>query len=320
VDAVRPAPARRAPRVPALDIVVDDLERDGHHLGRLEVLAVHRAGAGPDAGPDWQLDRLRLSNPEALLEARGHWRAQPGAPGALRRSVMDFELELRDAGTLLERVGQSGVLSGGRGRLGGQLAWQGSPLSPDIASLQGALSLRIDEGRFLKAQPGAARLLGVLSLQSLPRRLLLDFRDVFGEGFAFDKLEGEVRVDGGVARTRDLHMLGVQAAVMLDGQASLVQETQDLRVVVVPELNAGAASLAYAVVNPVVGLSTFVAQLLMRKPMMAASTREFHVHGSWADPQVDRVERRAPPDAGAGAPGVAAPPAPASAPSGPPGP
>jgi uncharacterized protein YhdP len=60
---------------------------------------------------------------------------------------------------------------------------------------------------------------------------------------------------------------------------------------VVPEINAGTASLAYAAINPAIGLGTFVAQLLLRRPLMAAGTREFHVTGTWADPKVDRVER-----------------------------
>jgi uncharacterized protein YhdP len=81
----------------------------------------------------------------------------------------------------------------------------------------------------------------------------------------------------------------------MEGQADLARETQDLRVLIVPEINAGGASLAYAAINPAVGLGTFLAQLLLRKPMMAASTREFRVTGSWDDPKVERVERK--PDA-----------------------
>ena len=61
---------------------------------------------------------------------------------------------------------------------------------------------------------------------------------------------------------------------------------------VVPEINAGTASLAYAVINPAVGLGSFLAQLFLRRPLMAASTREFNVQGSWADPKVERVERK----------------------------
>ena len=131
--------------------------------------------------------------------------------------------------------------------------------------MTGDVKVRFSQGQFLKVDPGAAKLLGVLSLQSLPRRLALDFRDLFQEGFAFDAIDGDLQIQQGVASTRNLRMRGVQAVVLMEGQANLGQETQDLQVYVVPDVNAGAASLAYAAINPVVGLGTFVAQMLLRK-------------------------------------------------------
>jgi uncharacterized protein YhdP len=62
-------------------------------------------------------------------------------------------------------------------------------------------------------------------------------------------------------------------------------------VLIVPEVNAGGASLAYAAINPAVGLTTFLAQLLLRKPIAAANTMQFLVTGPWSAPQVDKVER-----------------------------
>jgi uncharacterized protein YhdP len=154
------------------------------------------------------------------------------------------------------------------------------------------MNLALDAGQFLKAGPGAARLLSVLNLQALPRRLMLDFRDLFQEGFAFDNVTGDVSIADGVASTNNLRMRGVQAAVLMEGRADIAHETQDLRVLVVPEINAGTASLAYAVINPAVGLGAFAAQWFLRRPLMAASTREFSVQGSWAEPKVERVERK----------------------------
>ncbi len=180
--------------------------------------------------------------------------------------------------------------------------------------MDGQLQLLFESGQFLKAEPGISRLLGVLNLQTLPRRLALDFRDVFQQGFAFDNVVGDVTIAGGVASTNNLRMRGAQAAVLIEGSADLVRETQDLRVVVVPEINAGTASLAYAVINPAVGLGTFLAQMFLRRPMMQAGTREFHVVGPWDDPKVERVERspRAPLPDMESAPAAAPTPAPAS--------
>ena len=271
------------PNVPALDIVVEDFELRGKKLGRLEVEAEHR---GADRR-EWRLARLNLSTPEARLVSSGTWNS-----GGPRRMALDFRVDVSDSGALLERLGMGRTVKGGQGRLQGQLAWHGSPLSPAWTSLTGQMQMNLDNGQFLKAEPGAARLLGVLSLQSLPRRLTLDFRDVFQQGFAFDNVSGNVKLADGVARTNNLRIRGVQAVVLMEGQADLRQETQDLRMVVVPEINAGTASLAYAAINPAVGLGTFLAQYVLRRPLQQAGTREFLVGGSWDQPTVATVERK----------------------------
>ncbi|HVK33812.1 MAG TPA: YhdP family protein [Burkholderiaceae bacterium] len=288
--------------VPALDIVIDNFELRGKKLGRVEVEAVNR---GPR---EWRMTRFVLTNPEAQLTGTGQWQA---GGAAAQRMVMDFKLDLADSGAFLDRLGFPGTLRGGKGHMGGQVSWAGSPLAFHVPSLDGKLDLSIENGQFLKAGPGAGRLLSVLSLQSLPRRLVLDFRDLFQEGFAFDNVSGDVTINDGVAATRNLRMRGVQAAVLMEGHADLQRETQNLRVVVVPEINAGTASLAYAAINPAIGLGTFLAQMFLRRPLMAASTREFTVQGSWDEPKIERVERKpgepipefdAAPSAPAGAP------------------
>ena len=188
-----------------------------------------------------------------MLTASGNWaslNAQGGTEVALppraapgrRRTVLNFKLDINDGGALLARLGMKDVVRRGRGKMQGQVAWLGSPLSLDYASMSGTFTVNVENGQFLKADPGIAKLLGVLSLQSLPRRLTLDFRDVFSEGFAFDFLRGDVVIERGIAKTNNLQMQGVNAAVLMDGKADLALETQDIKVVVVPEINAGTAS------------------------------------------------------------------------------
>ena len=288
--------------IPSLDIVVDDFELRGKRLGRLEMEAVNRtAGAGgADAGPrEWRLTRLNLATPEAVLSATGNWApvnalsALPRGTPERRRTVMNFRLDVSDAGELLARLGMKDLLRRGRGKLEGQVAWLGSPLTLDYPSMGGAFTVGLEAGQFLKAEPGIAKLLGVLSLQALPRRLSLDFRDVFSDGFVFDSIRGDVSIEQGMARTSNLQMKGVNAAVLMEGRADIARETQDIKAVVIPELNAGTASILASVVNPAVGLGTFLAQLFLRRPLMEAATQEFHIDGSWADPKVTRVDRRA---------------------------
>lgn len=284
--------------IPALDVVVDDFELRGKRLGRLEVEAINRsiAASGSVVGVrEWRLNKLNLIVPEATLTANGNWarlNAQSGVGGVTpdqRRTVMNFKLDIADGGKLLARFGMKDVVRQASGTMEGQVAWMGSPLKLDYPTLGGAFTVNVASGQFLKADPGIAKLLGVLSLQALPRRLTLDFRDVFSEGFSFDFLRGDVTVDKGLARTNNLQMKGVNAAVLMEGVADIAQETQDLKVVVVPEINAGTASLIATVINPAIGVGSFLAQLFLRRPLIESATQEFHIDGSWADPKVTKV-------------------------------
>ncbi|MCY7371001.1 MAG: TIGR02099 family protein, partial [Polaromonas sp.] len=286
--------------LPALDIVIDDFELRGKKLGRVEIDAVNRSANAPGGGREWRLNKLRLTLPEAEFNATGNWalapapvNAAPGvAPTDRRRTAMTFTLDIADSGELLKRFGMIDVVRRGKGRLEGQIEWSGSPLELDVPSLRGQFNVNVESGQFVKADPGIGKLLGVLSLQALPRRLTLDFRDVFSEGFAFDFVRGDVTIARGSAQTNNLQMRGVNAAVLMAGSADIASETQALRVVVVPEIDAGTASLIATVINPAIGLGTFLAQLFLRRPLMEAATREFLIDGTWTDPKVTPVERR----------------------------
>ncbi|MFP5405600.1 MAG: AsmA-like C-terminal region-containing protein, partial [Gammaproteobacteria bacterium] len=188
--------------------------------------------------------------------------------------------------------GFPGTMRNGAGALAGRVDWTGSPLAIDYSSLQGHLSLVLGKGEFLKTEPGIAKLIGVLNLQSLRQRLAFDFRDLFAEGFAFTDVRGMAKVANGIAHTDDFEMRGVTAQVKIKGDANLVAETQDLLVEVRPELNAGLASLAYAALaNPAIGLASFAAQLLLRQPLQQLFAWTYEVTGSWSDPQVTTKSR-----------------------------
>ena len=292
--------------IPALDVVVDEFELKGRRLGKLEIDAVNR-GAGTVAREggirEWRLNKLTLSTPEAVFTASGNWAAlgaqaaAPGGPrredrpGERRRTAMKFRLDIADAGQALARFGMKDVVRRGKGTMEGTVAWIGSPLAFDYPSLSGNFHVDVETGQFLKADPGLAKLLGVLSLQALPRRLALDFRDVFSEGFTFDFVRGDINIEQGIASTNNLQMKGVNAAVLMEGRADIARETQDLKVLVVPEINAGTASLVATAINPAIGLASFLAQYFLRQPLMRAATQEFHVDGTWADPRITRVPR-----------------------------
>jgi len=289
--------------VPALDIVVDDLELRGRKLGRVEIDAVNRNAEGVNGAREWRLNRFNVTMPEAVFTATGQWSQLSVGPAGTniakavnskRRTSMNFKLDIADSGELLNRFGMKDLIRQGKGKLEGQVSWLGSPLSLDYPSLGGSFNVNMESGQFMKADPGLAKLLGVLSLQALPRRFALDFRDVFSEGFAFDFVRGDVLIEQGMARTNNLQMRGVNLAVLMEGRADLGRETQDLKVVVVPEINTNTATLVTTIINPAVGLGSFLAQWILRRPIIESNTQEFHITGSWADPVITRTDAGAP--------------------------
>ncbi|WAW11152.1 TIGR02099 family protein [Oxalobacter vibrioformis] len=273
-------------QIPALDLVVDNFTLFDIKLGRIELVANNTVGP---TGREWRINRLSVSNPDARLQSTGNWVVDHSGAQHTR---MNYDLDIVNAGKLLDRFGYKGILSGGKGKMHGDISWAGLPYSLDIPSLSGKIDLNVGKGQFLKVDPGMAKLLGVLSMQSLPRRLTLDFRDVFSDGFAFDEIVAKAEITKGVARTENLTMKGVQATVLMDGSVDIARETQNLHVAVLPEINAGAASLAYSVINPAIGVGTFLAQLFLKDPLSKTFTFEYQITGSWAEPNIQKIESK----------------------------
>ena len=65
-----------------------------------------------------------------------------------------------------------------------------------------------------------------------------------------------------------------------------------MRVLVLPEINAGLASLGYVLVNPAVGLGSFLAQYILRDPLRKILAYEYRLKGSWDEPLVEQIKQR----------------------------
>jgi uncharacterized protein (TIGR02099 family) len=263
--------------LPALDIIADKLILNEKDLGRLELVAVNKV-------LDWRIEKLVLTGPESTLTANGvwqSWRLQP------RFNVNLTGLEVSDIGKYLERLGYPKTVQGGTAKLSGKLSWAGSPQSIDFATLSGDLDLDARQGQFLKAEPGAARLIGVLSMQSW---VTLDFRELYGKGFAFDSLSTKASLSNGVLTTDDFHMRGPSAQVRMSGQVDLVRETQDLMARVEPSVGDSVSGVVAVVVNPVWGLGALLLQRILKNPLGQALTFDYHVTGTWTEPHVERLK------------------------------
>jgi uncharacterized protein (TIGR02099 family) len=281
-----PRPAGAANAWPEIDLATEALYSRGHDLGKLEFTA-------RPVGSDWQIESLTLANDAGDIKAEGWWRTADS-----QQTKLDVAIDAHEAGAFLARFGTSDAITGAPTKIEGQLSWAGAPSDFDYPSLNGSFRLTSGAGQFLKADPGVGRLLGVLSLQSLPRRITLDFRDVFSEGFAFDSIVGSARIQDGMMSTDNLRMVGPSAAVDISGTVDLARETQKFKVRVQPALStsisAGAAALFLA--NPLlgaaVGAGTLLAQKVFKDPIEQLFSYEYAVSGGWSDPVVERISNR----------------------------
>jgi uncharacterized protein YhdP len=281
-----PAPAKlgvpmEAPQekeLPALDVIADSFSAKQKKLGKLELLAVQE-------DDDWRIQKLRISNPDGSLQMDGLWQGWRRRP----MTNANLHLEALDVGKLLTRLGYPEAVKRGTANLDGELSWAGSPHDIDFPSLTGSLKLEVKNGQFLKVEPGAGKLLGLLSLQSLPRRLTLDFRDIFSEGFAFDSVSGSARINRGVARTDDFRLEGPAAKVQMQGETDLDRETQNLKVRVAPQLGQSVSVAGAFLGGPVVGIAALVAQKLLRDPIDQIAAYEYSITGTWDNPNVVKI-------------------------------
>ncbi len=264
---------------PALDVIADSFQLGVKKLGRLELNAF-------ETGDDWTIQKLKISNPDSTLSAEGSWHNWTRNPN----TNLKFALNVDNIGKTLVRFGQPDTVKGGQAEVIGQLQWSGSPHEFDTTSLSGNFKLDAKKGQILKVQPGVGRLFGLLTLQSLPRRLSLDFKDLFSDGFAFDKISANARIDNGIMRSDDFFMTGPAAETQIKGETNLKTETQNLKVKVTPHVS-DSLSLAALAGGPIVGAAAFVAQKILKDPFNKIVSSDYIITGTWDKPQEVAAEK-----------------------------
>jgi uncharacterized protein (TIGR02099 family) len=271
------------PELPAIDLLVDRMSYKGRQWGRLELQAQQN-------GQDYQLNHFRLVNADGTLDADGKWKMSAGT----EETRVNLKFDIGNAGNILARFGFPNSLKNGSGGIDGSFAWPGSPMMYAKANLNGQFSMDTGKGQFLQIDPGAGKLLSILSLQALPKRISLDFEDVFSKGFEFDNIKGAAEVKQGVLFTDNLKIDGSAAKISMVGQVDLNKETQDLRVRVVPAVGNSAALLSWFLATPIVGASVFLANKILNDPLGQLISFEYNISGSWVDPKVEKILKKKP--------------------------
>ena len=272
----RPRTAAPADLPARLDFSAERFHYQGKDLGRVEI-------AGQRAGEDWLIEKLAMANADGTLHGKGAWRG-----GAPQRIALDFALQVSDAGQFLNRIGYRDLVKGGKAQLQGHLAWSGAPTTIDYPSLSGDVQMQAQDGQFLEIEPGLGKLVSLMSLQALPRRITLDFRDVFSKGFEFESIASAGRIDAGVMAVKEFRMHGTAAQVEMRGEVDLAAETQNLRVRVLPSLG-DTASTFIGLANPLLAIPAIIVQKILKDPLGHIFAFDYAVTGGWSEPKVDRI-------------------------------
>ena len=273
------SPSADNQRWPKLDLTAEVFVSEGRELGKLEMRA-------QPAADEWRIEQVKLTSVDGTVEAKGRWRPKGGLT-VIGDTAVDVALKWGDAGKFMARFGLPKGVDRGAGTLTGAISWPGSPAQFSYAKLGGKFTLETQQGRFTEMEPGIGKLLGVLSLQAIPRRLSLNFDDLFGKGLAFDEIKADVAINEGVASTETFTIYGPSSRVQIRGSADMNQETQDLQVRVFPSLTtATAIGIGFVTANPAIGAAVLLGQKLAKDPIERFLMREILVKGTWTNPEV----------------------------------
>jgi uncharacterized protein YhdP len=278
-------PSMTDPRqVPPIEARINDFELGGRKLGSVRA----------------QLDRVprgltftsvTAQGPGFTAEAKGNWLASDGPTPASRSIATDVDLTVTsmDVQAALKALGYGDVVAGTRGLLQAKLSWPGSPDTQALGRASGTVHLEIDDGQVLDLQPGAGRMLGLLSVAALPRRLSLDFSDLTDKGLAFDSVRGDFELRQGNAFTNNLLLSGPAADIGIAGRTGLGARDYDQTAVVTGNFGATLPVAGALAGGPVVGAAMLLFSQVFKEPLKGITRGYYRITGNWDEPQVERV-------------------------------
>ncbi len=280
--AVRPGEGDADPRkLPAIHFDIRDLLFDSRQFG-------HARGEMTRGTAGLTLNHFSLQHAAFSASGQGSWLLQDGQA----RCRVEVELDSNNVRGLMVAMNLGTLLAGKRGKLSAQVNWPGAPDGGFLERLSGQLRIEADDGELTSVQPGAGRVLGLMSLAHLPRRLALDFGDLTGEGLAFDTLRGDFTLRDGEATTNNLTLRGSAADIGMAGTTSLKNRSYDQTAVVTGQLGASLGVAGALAGGPVVGAALLLFSQIFKEPLKGATRGYYRITGSWDDPQVKRIDAR----------------------------
>lgn len=270
---------------PPVRVEIADLTYRGYQLGSMQLTASPIADG-------LSFEEIRFENPEMTVTGTGVW----GKPFNRNRSNFTINLKADKLHRMLDNFGyDTTAIKAGSTRISIDAGWDGSPDEFSLDKLAGTFDIRVKKGQLLEVSPAAGRLFGLLSIQTLPRRLTLDFTDLFGKGLAFDKITGSFNIANGNAYTNDLHLTGPSADVLISGRTGLSDQDYDQLVTVTPQI-ADNLPLASALLGPVgigVGAVLYLAGNMFESindNIDKMLRFQYTITGNWHNPKIEKVK------------------------------
>jgi uncharacterized protein (TIGR02099 family) len=243
------------------------------------------------------IDQLRALSPSVQITGSGDWNGTPTSSHTRMRITFAAD----DLGRMLTAFGYTGLVNGGKTEDQLDASWPGPPSAFNLANATGTLAIDVSDGRIPEVAPGMGRLFGLVSLAELPRRLTLDFGDVFGKGLGFDSIKGDFQLADGNASTSNLAIKGPAAQISISGRTGLRAKDYDQYVQVVPHIGNSLPVIGAVVAGPVGVAAGLAVQGLLGKGLnnIASARYRYHVTGSWDKPVMTLVEKNEVPAAAA---------------------
>lgn len=263
-------------KIPPLHASIGDLKLGRAHFGRTRI----------ETRPDdlgMRIEEMDTQSPDLTMRASGHWSLAEG----VESSMLDINFSAEDVGKMLNGLGYDSAIAGGQTVARLQGSWAGSPASFALERVSGTLIGEVGEGRFLDVHPGGAgRLFGLANFSAIPRRLTLDFKDLFESGMAFDSIRGTFALDLGNASTTDLKIKAPSANIMISGRAGISARDYDQEMIVVPHVRSSLPLVGAVAAGPVGAILGVLAKNVFKKPLDQLSAVRYHVGGSWDKPDI----------------------------------
>lgn len=264
--------------VPAASISIVDFSLESTRLGSVDG-SIERL---PDG---FRTDELRMRGDGFELVLAGSSQLSEQTD----QSRFTLTAESGDVGSALAFMGFASGIDAEKGRFEADLSWSGGMPASIFAVAEGTAKIDIEQGSLTDVEPGTGRVFGLLSIQALPRRLVLDFRDIFQKGFFFERFRGDFRIGGGEAYSDNLVLKGRAADIGIVGTVDLVDRSYDQIAVVSAEVGNTLPVVGAIAGGPAVGAGLFVLKELFKDSLSGIIRAQYTITGPWDDPQVERV-------------------------------